>query len=150
MHPRFCLVGLVGGEDMAKGRGRPGKYTPECVNKILDAIRNGNYAYRAAALAGINQDTYYRWLKMYPEFSEAVSLAESECQQAILNNIMQFSKSDPDIGFRFLARRFPAEWGEKAASKVEHSGTITHNGAIQFVNAHAAITEITSRSSSDS
>jgi len=42
---------------------RPEKLTPEVQQKIVDAIRLGNYIETAAAYAGISKSTLYDWLK---------------------------------------------------------------------------------------
>ncbi len=76
-------------------RGRPVgtgiKLTPTVQEKITTAIRHGNYLETAAALAGIQKETFYDWLRkgarsttddIYKDFSDAVfvALAESEVQ----------------------------------------------------------------------
>ncbi len=42
---------------------RPSKLTPEVSEKIVRAIRAGNYPAVAAAHAGIHAATYYRWME---------------------------------------------------------------------------------------
>ena len=75
-------------------RGRPTgttKLTPEIQDKIVAAIRHGNYIETAAALAGIRKDTFYDWLRKgarattddrYRNFSDAVfeAMAQSEAE----------------------------------------------------------------------
>ncbi len=76
-------------------RGRPVgtgiKLTPTVQEKITTAIRHGNYLETAAALAGIQKETFYDWLRkgarsttddIYKDFSDAVfvALAQSEAQ----------------------------------------------------------------------
>ena len=68
--------------------GRPSKLTREIQDKIVAAIRVGNYAQVAAKYAGIGETTFYAWLKRgeeedqskYQEFREAVKRAESEAE----------------------------------------------------------------------
>ena len=63
--------------------GRPTKFTPETQQTIVQAIRANAYIETAAALAGIDKDTFYAWLKQggreksgqYREFSDAVKKA---------------------------------------------------------------------------
>ena len=62
--------------------GRPTKYTPERVKRILDAIRIGAHYVDAARAAGIHVDTFIEWRKTYPEFSEAVEEADGACMVA--------------------------------------------------------------------
>ena len=37
--------------------------TPEIISRILEATRQGLYVETAAALAGVNKDTLYRWVR---------------------------------------------------------------------------------------
>lgn len=41
---------------------RPTKLTPETQERILKAVRAGNYAEASARSAGVAASTYYRWL----------------------------------------------------------------------------------------
>ena len=43
--------------------GRSTKLSPEVEEKILKAIRAGNYAAIAAEYAGISESTFYGWLR---------------------------------------------------------------------------------------
>jgi len=107
---------------------RPTKLTPEVEEKIIGYIRGGNYIEAAAAAAGINKVTLYRWLKrgapgnekqdrkgIYREFSNAVEKACAEAQiiatYTIRNDGSWQSKA------WWLERRFPKLWG-----RVEYRG----------------------------
>ena len=93
---RFFVNGSENGIDRAmtrkaqkvksKGRhpgGRPTKFTPEAQQTILGAIRANAYIETASALAGIDKDTFYAWLKKgarestgrFREFSDAIKKA---------------------------------------------------------------------------
>mgnify|MGYP003347556616 CR=1 FL=1 len=69
--------------------GRPTKYTPERVKRILDAIRIGAHYVDAARAAGIHVDTFIEWRKTYPEFSEAVEEADGACMVACMAKIQK-------------------------------------------------------------
>ena len=68
--------------------GRNSKLTPEVHEKIVTALRAGNYSKVAAEYAGISEVTFYRWLRrgraakrgMYREFADAVQRAEREAE----------------------------------------------------------------------
>ena len=72
---------------MTRG-GRPSKLTPAVQEKIITAIRAGNYAQVAAVYAGITERTYYRWMELgdqarggrYLQFFQAVKAAEGEAE----------------------------------------------------------------------
>lgn len=63
--------------------GRPTKLTPETQQTIAQAIRANAYPETAAALAGIDRDSFYEWLKRgvreesgpYREFSDTIKKA---------------------------------------------------------------------------
>lgn len=59
-----------------------GKYRDgQTVKKVLDALTEGEIPKKACEFAGISQDTYYRWLKEYPEFSEAIKKAKETANE---------------------------------------------------------------------
>lgn len=62
---------------MAK-RGRHTKYTAAMVAKIVKLLRGGCVVADICAQVGINQDTYYDWLKKHADFSEKVDRAKGE------------------------------------------------------------------------
>lgn len=59
-------------------RGAKGKYTPEVVNRICHALAATGRDKAALAAGGIHADTFYRWIKDKPEFSERVDTARAE------------------------------------------------------------------------
>lgn len=116
--------------------GRPTKYTPEVVNKIVKTIEAGNYAVVAAKCAGIAEDTFYDWLKNKPGFSELVKKAESGAERESVDKIRSCQKGWQAHAW-WLERKFPERWGrdrytepkdtrEKEAE--EYYSTILSNG----------------------
>lgn len=73
---------------MAK-RGRAPMYTPERVKIICDALARGETQDTAYRLAGISNETYYRWLKENSEFSNAVKKAQAAFQDWQMNGILE-------------------------------------------------------------
>ena len=129
--------------------GRPTKYTRERAQIIYDAIAKGYYAEDAAALAGISRDTYYQWLKDHDEFSDTICRKMAESQELPLNLIrLAMVDGNVDAAFKFLARRFPHQWGEKTANTHEHTGTLKLQ--IEFTDGYAGIAQITQEPTSDS
>lgn len=81
------------------------KCTPEVIQKITNAMRVGMYAETASVLAGVNKDTFHRWLKnsyptlssqglknkhykpIFAELRSAVEKAIAECEIRDLMNI---------------------------------------------------------------
>lgn len=56
--------------------GRPSKYTPQNVGKILGALQAGLSIESACEYIEIDPDTHYEWIKRYPEYSEKVISAK--------------------------------------------------------------------------
>jgi transposase len=107
---------------------RPTKLTPEIRQRIVTAIRAGNYAEPAARSAGISPATYYRWLKrgekappgIYREFLEEVRRAESEAEVHAVAVIRKAMGDDWRAAAHYLERRYPDRWRRRES--LEHEG----------------------------
>lgn len=111
--------------------GRPTKLTPELQEKILTAIRAGNYVETAAAHCGINKVTLYDWMKrgaaeesgIYREFSNAIEKAWADAE---VRDVALLAKAAQEnwqaIAWR-LERRHPDRWARR--ERLEHSGEVT-------------------------
>lgn len=126
---------------MAK-TGRPTKLTSEIQNKIVTAIRAGNYIETAAAYAGISKNTLYDWLKRgarekerlernprarikkseapYVEFSDAVEKAMAEAEIRDVAIIAKAAEENWQAAAWRLERKYPERWGRR--EKIEHVG----------------------------
>src|SRR5690349_14473647 len=106
--------------------GRPTKLTPETQQVIVDALEAGHYAEVAATLAGIDESTYYDWVKWgegakarepYASFAKAVKAASSKAEQDALATARAGSTgmSGPHwtSAMTFLERRYPHRWGKR-------------------------------------
>jgi hypothetical protein len=110
---------------------------------IIDLIRAGMTASRAAEAAGIGKSTVSGWVsrgiteqthidkggepnikeKPYLEFVQNMVKAESESMGAlVLSWFKEARAGDWKAAERFLARRWPQEWGDSNTVKVEVSG----------------------------
>lgn len=58
--------------------GRKGKYTPELAAEITKLLAGGCIIADVCLKVGISQDTYFKWIKRYPEFSESVNRAKAD------------------------------------------------------------------------
>lgn len=112
--------------------GRTSKLTPEVVDKICIAIRAGNYAKIAAAMAGVAETTYYRWLEMaeepnakkeYREFRESINRAEAEAEVAAVARIRQAADNGTWQAAGWLLERKNGErWGRNDKVRQEITG----------------------------
>ena len=120
--------------------GRPTKLNFDTHNKIITAIRAGNYIETAAAYAGIDKSTLYDWLKRgerekqrvaqnprykirksekpYVEFSNAVEKALAEAEVRDVAIIAKAAEEQWQAAAWRLERKFPDRWGRKV---IEHT-----------------------------
>lgn len=105
---------------MAKSKGgRPSKLTPRVQEKIITAIRAGNYAQVAAVYAGIGESTFYRWMDQgerakagrYRRFWQAVKEAEGEAEVRAVAIIQRKMPEDWRAAMSYLERQHPKRWG---------------------------------------
>ena len=99
--------------------GRPPKLTPEIQERIVLAVRAGNYLSVSARAAGVHESTLYRWLERgrgpagrepYRSFCEALKEAEAAAEVHAVATIRQQMPSQWTAAMTFLERRFPDRW----------------------------------------
>lgn len=93
-------------------RGRPTKLDELRAQRIVDAVRHGNYRETAAAAAGIGRRTLYEWLSderpLYREFRERVEAAEAACEPELVASIRTAAlEGHVKAAIEFLGRRWP-------------------------------------------
>ncbi len=106
------------------------KLNPQTQDRIVQAIRSGNYANVAARYAGIDEKTYYNWLQrgeregsgIYFQFLQSVKKAESDAEVQAVAEIRLAARENWQAGMTWLERRFPDRWGRR--ERVEHSGGV--------------------------
>lgn len=86
------------GKHQFKVPGRPSKMTPTLQEEIVDALLDGAYLETAAAAAGIDDSTLWRWVK---RGTEATADALNACDDAGIE--------DPDMG-NIYEYSDPADW----------------------------------------
>lgn len=112
--------------------GRPTKLTPEVEEKILRALRGGNFREVAAAYAGVAKRTFLDWMKAgkdnpdsrMGEFRARVVEAEKGAELHAVATIIKAGGKDHRAMEWFLERKFPERWGRTAAQKHEVTGSI--------------------------
>lgn len=110
--------------------GRPSKLTPAVKQRLLDAIRAGNYYEAACVYAGIGETTFYRWMERgekassgeYREFWESVKRAEAEAEARVVALWQQEIPGNWQAARDFLARRFSDRWSPKEKVQTEVTG----------------------------
>jgi transposase len=107
------------------------KYSKEIVKEICDSIEIGHTQKDAASLAGVTEETFYKWKRMkladgtvnpeyHPEFPELLRQAHKRYKDKLLKLLhgAVAKKQDSRTTLEILARRYPAEWGEKLKLEV--------------------------------
>lgn len=103
--------------------GRPTKYNPETVKKIVDSIRVGATFHLACAYAGITEETFSQWRKKYSEFSDAVKEAEGAGAVGWLAKIEKAANDGVWQAAAWkLERRYPNDYGRTV---IQHAGELT-------------------------
>lgn len=112
--------------------GRPTKFTPETREKVLIALRGGNYRETAANFADISYTTLRNWLVIaedpssppeYHEFLSAVRKAEADAE---ITDIARIRKAGQEGNWQASAwvqeRKNPGRWGKKDKSEIALTG----------------------------
>lgn len=76
----------------SKPVGRPSKYDIKICKKIYKLALAGLNNRQLADFFEINEDTFYDWLKVHPEFSEALKSAREEADADIIKSLYQRAK----------------------------------------------------------
>ena len=106
------------------------KLTQEVEDRILAALRAGNFRDPASRAAGITRRTLVRWLaagrdhprSRFGRFRRAVLEAEKDAEANALNVIIGAGPEDWKAAAWFLERRFPHRWARAAAQRLELTG----------------------------
>jgi hypothetical protein len=100
--------------------GRPSKYTPEVVKRIMDALAAGNTRKAAAEYGGIDEDTLGRWRRRFADFADAIKSAEAHAEVGHVANIATAAKGGNwTASAWWLERRRSAEWGRVDRVEIE-------------------------------
>jgi transposase len=118
---------------LGKGIGRPPKLNAERQERILQALRAGNYVEVAARYGGIGYSTMRTWIERgeketdgpYRDFMEAVEKARAEAEVGMVAVVKNAARTQWQAAAWWLERSFPARWGRRDRTDVDHSGTVT-------------------------
>lgn len=129
---------------MSRPPGRPTKFTPETRERIITALRAGNYRETACQYAGIGYSTLRTWMiraedpdapPEYQEFLEAVERAEAEAEVMDIALIRQAAQGGTWQAAAWIReRKNPERWGRRERQQVELTGA--DGGPVQVGMAH--------------
>lgn len=111
---------------------RPTKLTPELLERVILAIRAGNYAKTACEMVGIGETTFYRWMEdgakddakpLFREFRESIKRAEAEAEVRSVALIRQAADGGTwQAAAWYLERKHGDRWGRNDKLRQEISG----------------------------
>lgn len=101
----------------ARKLGKPSKFTEQRAKTIIRAVEKGATKRAAAGAAGIGYSTLMDWQRSYPEFSEALTLAEDKCAQRMATLVTTAGITDWRAAAWWLERRGSEEWAAKARAE---------------------------------
>ena len=107
--------------------GRRSKLDPKVQERIVQAIRAGNFTGVAAGYAGIGRRTFYRWMQWgeqnkspeYRAFWEEVKDAEYEAEVRAVAMVQKHMADSWQAAMTYLERKFPERWGRKDRVQVD-------------------------------
>ena len=99
--------------------------------KVIKLIRAGNHPGIACEAAGLSYNQFKNYLRiadglqtdwrpapadipLLQDFAKKVREALAQAETDVVGNVKTKAMTDPEIGLKFLARRFPSRWGEKS------------------------------------
>lgn len=111
---------------------RPTKFTPETVDRLIEAVRLGLPLHLAAESAGVSYQTFNEWQQgRFPrgadkdlkhEFSEALTRAKGESALRLMDLIQSAAPDDWRAAAWILERRFPKDFGKHMVEVTGHDG----------------------------
>jgi len=115
-----------------KAPGAPSKFSEERAERLLQAVRGGNYLQTACAFAGINYGTMRRWIhkadepdapQEYRDFRDAMEKARADAEVASVAKIQKAANEGQwQAAAWFLERSMPDRWAKKDKTQLEVTG----------------------------
>jgi hypothetical protein len=90
--------------------GRPTKYEPETLDRLLAGLADGLPIKSACITAGIGVSTLSDWREKYPELEVRMEEAREVARQKMLQRIKRASENDWRAAAEWLKLTFPADY----------------------------------------
>ena len=121
-HTELMVVGQQG------KAGRPTKYSPETVERLLAGLADG-LSYKSACItAGIGVSTLADWREKYPELEVRMEEAREVARQKMLQRIKRASENDWRAAAEWLRLTFPADYRRASNASVEVNTAVQNGG----------------------
>lgn len=79
---------------------------------IYTYLKEGMYKRDAALMAGIDESTFYRWVKEDASFASRVEANILEYKRSLIRNVTKHSETNGMLALQILKTRWPNEWGK--------------------------------------
>ena len=99
--------------------GRPSKYEPETIDRLLAGLADGLPIKSACIIAGIGVSTLADWREKYPKLEERMTEAREVARQKMLQRIKRAAKDDWRAAVAWLQLTFPADYRRASKTSVE-------------------------------
>lgn len=88
-----------------KGKQKSPKLTPETIRKLEGAFAIDATVGEACYYANISQDTYYRWIKKFPELSEKFKRLRQKPILTARQEVVKGLANNPEFSLKYLERK---------------------------------------------
>jgi hypothetical protein len=99
--------------------GRPTKYEPDTIGRLLEGLSDGLPIKSACIIAGIGVSTLADWREKYPDLEERMAEARERARQKMLQRIKRASENDWRAAAEWLRLIFPADYRRPNNTSVE-------------------------------
>jgi hypothetical protein len=99
--------------------GRPTKYEPDTVGRLLAGLADGLPIKSTCIIAGIGVSTLADWREKYPKLEERMAEAREVARQKMLQRIKRAAKDDWRAAAEWLRLTFPADYRRASNTSVE-------------------------------
>lgn len=105
--------------------GRPSVYNPSMCQQVIEWGKLGKSKAWMAAELHITRDTLWQWISVYPEFSDAIQIAELHSQkwwEDMGQQGMLMPGFNAGIWTKSMNARFRKDWGETKTTEITGAG----------------------------
>ncbi len=88
-----------------EGKQKSPKLTPETIRKLEGAFAIDATVGEACYYANISQDTYYRWIKKFPELSEKFKRLRQKPILTARQEVVKGLANNPEFSLKYLERK---------------------------------------------
>ena len=123
--------------------GQPTKYQPEYCQMLIDHMTQGLSFQSFAGVVGVDRDTIYNWIHLFPEFSDARNKANEAGRLSLekLGIALAAGKVDGNVAAWIFTMKNRMGWRDR--QEIEHTGK--DGGPIQTISHEISSEELERR-----